>query len=1148
MGVQERRILDGRWALGDPAGDGGMSDVYRAVDIEGVYGNVAVKLLTGPRQEDAWSVKAFDLEFKAREAPLHHPNIVPILSRGRAHETREPYLVFPWAGTTLTKVLAKRGAVPWEEWWTAFGRPILDALAHAHRQDVAHRDVKPDNVLIDEDGIPRLTDFGIAKLMRQTNVGLTMSEHVSRPFTPPEPDLGVHSRTRDLHAWAAMTYFAVSGNEPGKALKADDPYTLLEAAAKATREHLPSKVDNALAQCLLEPQRRPAAASALLADLDDACGTGTREPQPLDGQIQVRVPPAVEQQLEAKYDLMSADVRDLLSRTLSDVVVIGFAKRADEYRLVGYELSLLVRVAHDGASLQVLRATSPPAEQIERDRERGWPAAIQLTLDRVASPDEAADAISVMAHEVAANRDAAAQRWQERERLRPLTKWRGVLSALRQQQAEMADPIAYYDVRRSKTSGSMIFSVEGGAPYRLSGQQRTAPTDDRAPFFGEVINVAGDDVVVRPSERSARDPRPSGDLVVDTRAALSALNRQDMALDDTIWGRALKTDLIDLLVDPSKAAKARDVREPALSQDLDDDKRTALQTALGEPELMLVKGPPGTGKTRFIAELVYQELHRDPEARILVASQTHAALDNALKRVRDLDGTLRLLRVARADEDRVADDIADLRLDAQLDVWRQHAEQSGNAWLKQWATTAGIDPDSVRTAMNLEAIAADVEQIKVIDSEVQDLSSRLDELQSGHTAAGATSANADAVRALAAQLSRRRSELRVAEIRARDMLRTAVDAGYLPRKTKLGHIAPASLRRQAAALAPDTPQGRKGRDLIELLSEWHARFGGTSEFAAAALARSQVVGATCVGLGAMRGVTVVPFDLCIIDEASRATAPELLIPMARARRFVLVGDDRQLPPYLDSDALSDEALEPFGLSRAEIQQPFFSYLAEHLPTSNTVGLSTQHRMHPAIGELISSCFYDGHLRSASEDRELDSSLSAIAPKRVTWVTTAAIPERWESKRGDSIVNETEAAVIKRIVGELSRAAPRRGPALEVVVLTPYRAQRQTLINRLTTELTGGVRVRLGVHTVDSFQGQEADVIIYSVTRSNKRGRLGFTQERPRLNVALSRSRQLLLIVGDHVSARRRSGDNPVRDVIEYVEGNPDTCALVEAPQ
>jgi hypothetical protein len=652
-------------------------------------------------------------------------------------------------------------------------------------------------------------------------------------------------------------------------------------------------------------------------------------------------------------------------------------------------------------------------------------------------------------------------------------------------------------------------------------------------------------VVLRPVENTSRDPLTTGELTVDTRAALSALQRQELALDDVRYGRTQRPNLLQLLADPAAAAGPRPVRAPVLRQDLDDDKRAALQTALGEPDLMVVQGPPGTGKTRLIAELIVQHLHQQPDSRVLVASQTHAGLDNALQRIRKLDPSLRLLRVARPGEERVAEDVRDLRLDAQLEAWREEAVRSGKAWLARWATAAGVSAVDVRAAMDLDALAAEIDHARRLRGGIEALSDRLRELGGEPKATSGTSATTDTARAIADELPRHRAELRAVEARARDLITSLAEQGHVRRSARLRQVEPADLRERAAALAPGTPEGQRCRKLIELLSQWHARFGETSEFAAAALARAQVVGATCVGFGSIRGVQIVPFDLCIIDEASRATAPELFIPMARSGRYVLVGDDRQLPPYLDSDALSDTTLEPFGFTRSEFEQPFFSYLSERLPEANVVALTLQHRMHPSIGRLVSNCFYGGDLDSARDATALSPELRAVAGARVTWMTTAAMPNRRESRRGESIFNDAEAAIVARIVERLAEATAHRSEPMTVAVLTPYRAQRKVIADRLAAQPEHPRTLKVGVHTVDSFQGHEADVAIYSATRSNARGQLGFTRERPRLNVALSRGRELLLIVGDHVTARRGRGDNPMREVIEHVEAHPGECAVEE---
>jgi len=1139
------RILDGRWVLGPRAGTGGMSEVYRASDAEHEHGPLAIKLLPAPRRDDRWAVRAFELEVQARLAPLDHPNIVPLLDRGRDPDTGEPYLVFPWAGITLTEVLGKRGANDWSDWWANIGRPLLDALAYAHRQGVAHRDVKPDNVLL-EDGHPRLADFGVAKLLGALTVGLTLSEHVSRPFAPPEPDNGMHTTSRDVHAWAAMTYFAITGHEPARAQDASDPYAVLDAAVKAGAPLLGSAVDEALAGALAEPQRRPANAGALLDQLDAACGTSPEARRPAVGRVHVHLPVNVGHELEQRFDLFSAEVRDLVARNLNDdVAVLPFGNVEGEYRLIGNELALRTRTAQDGLSLVVIRAGTPPSIQLERDRERGWPAALQFTLEPVDDVSRAADSIGILAEEVAAHRDAAARRYQQKMRLRPLTMWRGVLGALRELQGRLADPIRYIDVRRSRQSRSMIFTLEEAAPPRMLGEQRVAAGEGGATFAGEVINVAGDEAVLRPLEASARDPLLHGQLEVDTRSALSSLHRQDVALDDVLYGRALHRGLADLLAEPAKAGQPRQVRQPVPKQDLDPDKRAALRTALGAPELMVVKGPPGTGKTRFIAELIYQQLHGEPDARILVAAQTHVALDNALAKVIQLDPSISVLRVAKPEEPRVAGAVSGLLLDGRLEAWREHAYKSGQAWLSSWAKDAGVDPAAVRNAMDLESLAGDLQQAELIRAGIKAVEEELGKLRVGASTPGSAAAAGDTVRALSAQLGERRAELRAAESHARALLGVLIGRGEYPRRMRLAGLSTAGLRSRAAGLAPQTPEGERCRELIALLAEWHARFGSTPEFAAAALARAQVVGATCVGLGAVRGLQAVRFELCIIDEASRATATELLIPMARARRFVLVGDERQLPPHLENDLLAPEILEPRGLTVEEVRKPFFSHLADGLPSANVAELNLQHRMHPVIGRLISDCFYGGRVRSALEDAPLTGALAAIAAKRVTWISTSKLPHRNERVRGESIVNEAEAAVVKGLLAELAEAALARREAMDVAVLTGYRGQRRLLEDRLASELTGEGPLQIGVHTIDSFQGQEAQVVIYSVTRANPEARLGFVKEPPRLNVALSRGRALLMIVGDHAAARRGRGENALRTVIEYIEAHED-CQLTEA--
>ena len=124
-----------------------------------------------------------------------------------------------------------------------------------------------------------------------------------------------------------------------------------------------------------------------------------------------------------------------------------------------------------------------------------------------------------------------------------------------------------------------------------------------------------------------------------------------------------------------------------------------------------------------------------------------------------------------------------------------------------------------------------------------------------------------------------------------------------------------------------------------------------------------------------------------------------------------------------------------------------------------------------------------------------------------------------------------------------RVAKVRKTRFSVVVLTGYGAQRTELeraVAKIKSDLTC---LDVVVHTVDAFQGREADVAIYSVTRSNDQGAVGFLIERRRLNVALSRAREALVIVGDHAFCSSIKAANPFTDVLQHIAANPSECVL-----
>jgi superfamily I DNA and/or RNA helicase len=193
-------------------------------------------------------------------------------------------------------------------------------------------------------------------------------------------------------------------------------------------------------------------------------------------------------------------------------------------------------------------------------------------------------------------------------------------------------------------------------------------------------------------------------------------------------------------------------------------------------------------------------------------------------------------------------------------------------------------------------------------------------------------------------------------------------------------------------------------------------------------------------------------------------------------------------------------------------------------------------MIPAIGDLISDVFYDGQLKSFP--REPKKSVITTLGKAVVWRSTSGLDARQDRGAETSFVNVLEANVARMTLDSLDLMAKAAGETLTVVVLTGYAAQRDQLRRTLSNSTWSHIRV--SVETVDAYQGKEADVAIFSLTRSNPKFMLGFLSSRRRINVALSRGRDGLVIIGDDEFCRR-AGDraNPMGEVLTYLERHPD---------
>ncbi|HEX4149087.1 MAG TPA: AAA domain-containing protein, partial [Pirellulales bacterium] len=266
------------------------------------------------------------------------------------------------------------------------------------------------------------------------------------------------------------------------------------------------------------------------------------------------------------------------------------------------------------------------------------------------------------------------------------------------------------------------------------------------------------------------------------------------------------------------------------------------------------------------------------------------------------------------------------------------------------------------------------------------------------------------------------------------------------------------------------------------------------------LERAAVVCATTTGLDRdLLGQRL--FDLVVIDEACQSTEPGSWIPLAWAKRAVLAGDHQQLPPTV----LSSEA------AQAGFDVSLFERLVKLHGERVTRMLSTQYRMHETIMGFSSAEFYDGLLvADESARRRLLADLPGIADEAalempLEFIDTAGAGYDEETEPdGESRLNPQEARIVERRIERL--LAMRIEPS-DVAVITPYAAQARLLRERIDVD-------GLEIDTVDGFQGREKEVIVISLVRSNPTGEVGFLANVRRMNVALTRARRKLLVVGD----------------------------------
>lgn len=572
--------------------------------------------------------------------------------------------------------------------------------------------------------------------------------------------------------------------------------------------------------------------------------------------------------------------------------------------------------------------------------------------------------------------------------------------------------------------------------------------------------------------------------------------------------------------------------------ELNDGQLRAFRDLLRFGPLGLLQGPPGTGKTHFIASIVHWLVTHGGARRVLIASQSHEAVNNAIEALvslfRKLDGRPSLLRIGSKG---ITAKIRPFHTQALRERYLQRFDGAMKSRVTQLAAAMGVKRTLAAEALNIDRTlgraARRLDQWAQMLESAEDPEDRVKYAQHYKRVANSF-----------------RESGREFGPRALDPARATeeVESLYEELSGKTPGSSPADVR--------------AARRVVDLARDWRESLASPQRNFEEFLAKTRtIITATCVGVGQTKiRIDASDFDWVIVDEAARCTPGELAVPIQMGRRVLLVGDHLQLKPMIDQELIEKvrrevRGIEPAELSRSDFERAF----ASNYGLQHGRALTQQYRMHPAICELVSQVFYEPHrvrLTTAlrrSHTSVFDSSVSPVLRLPITWLDTSEAPDSHDKKRepDTTYFNFAEVDAVMRILEGIA-AQPELVNSLEsldeespIGVITMYLGQKDRLQNAFSKRAWEARFKRLvRIDTVDAYQGKENTLVIVSLVRANSEGNPGHVSTPNRCNVAISRAKDRLVIVGALRMWGSQHRERPMRRVVEFIRANQSSAQIL----
>ncbi|MBS1759271.1 MAG: AAA family ATPase [Bacteroidetes bacterium] len=635
-----------------------------------------------------------------------------------------------------------------------------------------------------------------------------------------------------------------------------------------------------------------------------------------------------------------------------------------------------------------------------------------------------------------------------------------------------------------------------GFEYVVSANADRKQNKETVEFAGKPYEFHTKDMLlkIKDCERLKKDSIPqSGFLFENTNKKEEEKNRQLDAIRKVDKNEVQNPDLIYFIFKPDELPPIYNNHSDYLLVFQKDtsgkplvysyNQKRAIENALHRSPLSVIQGPPGTGKTTVITEIVFQILAQKPEAKILITSQTNNAVDQVLENL--LKNEIPILRLSGITKPRIQS-IRKHTLDRKLEGWKQQVRETAEKNFKKEETKfleslKGKNPFAIsiteiifkqsnwkKAKQNIENIVGRVQNLNQLHNLPTDRESAIEKIE------------------------------QVLQINLTSFLK-----------------------------------------LHDLHRDWIVTINSLDEKSAInqkLIDSIRVIGATCNHIAAKKYAKYnFEFDYVIMDESGKATTAEALVPIITGKNLIYVGDHRQLRPMLTSTREVESWLrEKFKKEAGELENwedyfnrpSLFEQVITNIDYDYKAQLTECRRSSSEQVKLTSKCFYepegDEPIEPVSREISAEHNLPLAIDSSLFFIDIGSHYKN-EKDNNSSSLNKESAAIIPEILELLNKYEKVKDYSIGVI--TGYTAQFRELKKNIDKKRFQGkinsickwnkTEDKLTVSVVDRFQGLERDIVIVDLVKSGAGLDLGFLEVPNRINVALSRQKKLLIIVGDY---------------------------------